>query len=114
MATEMKEDLRNTLSRYPHYNGPCYDPALDQMRLNKQLGRVFDCMQDGLWRSLADIAKITGDHEASISAQLRHLRKPRFGSYIINKRRCSEFGLWQYRLLPPKPKEEPTGQRLFF
>jgi len=84
-----------------HFDGPAYDPGLDQGRLSGQIKRVFDLMKDQSWRTLADIQAATGDPEASISAQLRHLRKPRFGSHIVEKRRKGEktSGLWQYRLI---------------
>ena len=85
----------------PRFDGPVYDPAVDDARLSKQLGRVFDVMRDGCWRSLREIAFATGDPESSISAQLRHLRKPRFGSYVVQKRRrgLPESGCFEYRLL---------------
>ena len=85
----------------PRFNGPSFVPAFDQARLKNQLGRVFDTMRDGVWRTLQEIADERGDPQASISAQLRHLRKPRFGSYTIEKRRrgLPEHGLYEYRLL---------------
>jgi hypothetical protein len=84
----------------PRFNGPAYDPALDHQRLTRQLGRVFDLVQDGRWRTLQEIADATGDPHASISAQLRHLRKPRFGGYAVEKRRRSPYGgTWEYRLV---------------
>ena len=84
------------------FNGSDYDPALDDDRLSKQLGRVYNAMNGGCWRTLREIVTITGDPESSVSAQLRHLRKPRFGSYIINKRRRGEpkQGLFEYQMLP--------------
>jgi hypothetical protein len=88
----------------PHFNGVGYDPAMDDDRLSKQLGRVWAVMRDGRWRSLAeiraDIAQrfAVEDPEASISAQLRHLRKPRFGQYDIERRRRACAGTWEYRL----------------
>lgn len=41
-----------------------------------------------------------GDPAASVSAQLRHLRKPRFGGFVVEKRPRGdrERGLWEYRL----------------
>src|SRR4051794_27741964 len=33
----------------PRFDGPSYDPAIDQARLTKQLGRVFDAVYDGAW-----------------------------------------------------------------
>lgn len=93
----------------PRFDGPSFDPVFDQARLTKQLGRVFDAMRDGEWRTLGEIGAITGDPQASISAQLRHLRKPRFGGYTIEKRRrgLPEHGLYEYRL--PAGGQERTG-----
>jgi hypothetical protein len=60
------------------------------------------------WRTLEEIRALTGEPAASISAQLRHLRKPRFGSYRVEKRnRGSEsHGLFEYRVLPPDGRVE--------
>jgi len=59
-------------------------------------------MKDGTWRTLAEISETTGDPPASVSAQLRHLRKPRFGGYTVDRRHMGG-GLYQYRLvLHPK------------
>lgn len=87
----------------PRFNGPAYDHQRDVVRLCAQMQRVFDLMQDGEWRSLGQIAATTGDPEASVSAQLRHLRKPRFGKHTVERRHVGG-GLHQYRLLPsPTP-----------
>ena len=84
----------------PHFNGPAYEPALDHARLTLQLDRIKRLMLDGVWRAYHEISAITGDPEGSIGAQLRHLRKKRFGSYIVTKRRrgTAKQGLWEYRL----------------
>lgn len=84
------------------FDGPEYVQALDQSRLAKQHERIRDLMRDGVWRSLGEIAECTGYPEASISAQLRHLRKPRFGSWRVEKRRRGEQprGLYEYRVTP--------------
>jgi hypothetical protein len=61
-------------------------------------------MRDGRWRTLEEIHKTTlGEPVASISAQLRHLRKPRFGSYRVERRHRGDpgSGLYEYRVLPP-------------
>jgi len=71
----------------------------------------------GIWLTLAEIAEATEFAEASISAQLRHLRKAHHGGYHVEKRhRCSARGvatlpkirdtrrgpvIWEYRVLPP-------------
>ena len=79
------------------FAGADYDPGRDDARLSGQMERIFDLMRDGAWRTLADIAEITSDPPASVSAQLRHLRKPRFGGYAVERRHLGE-GLYQYRV----------------
>jgi predicted transcriptional regulator len=80
-----------------HFDGPAYDPAVDRARLSSQHRRLFQLMRDGRWRSLDEIARATGDPDASISAQLRHLRKPRFGGHRVEKRRVARS--WDYRVV---------------
>ena len=79
------------------FAGSDYVPARDNVRLTGQLERVFDIMWNGQWWSLRGIAAATGDPEASISAQLRHLRKDRFGGHHIEKRYVGN-GLFEYRM----------------
>ena len=86
------------------FDGADYTPDRDDARLNGQLLRVWNCMCDGRWRTLAQIEKITGDPPASISAQLRHLRKPRFGAHNVEKEYLNN-GLYQYRLVPNTGEE---------
>lgn len=84
------------------FNGPDYVPGLDHDRLRGQILRVFELMKDSRWRTLEEIERETGDPQASVSAQLRHLRKKRFGEHVVEKRRRGEDtrGLWEYRLVP--------------
>ena len=83
------------------FNGADYIPKKDDVRLTGQILRVFGCMRDGIFRTLAEIESITGDPQASISAQLRHLRKERFGSHTVLKqpRGARENGLFEYKLI---------------
>ena len=82
------------------FDGPAYDPKYDLIRLTGQIQRVFDTIKDGKWYTLDEIHNKTNDPHASISAQLRHLRKERFGSYTVDKRPKGNRsnGLWEYRL----------------
>jgi hypothetical protein len=64
--------------------------------------QMWDASQieaDAGWMTLREIADLTNYAEASISAQLRHLRKPHFGGYVIVKRRRGPVmnGAWEYR-----------------
>jgi predicted transcriptional regulator len=83
------------------FDGGTYDPDFDERRLNRQFNRILDLMKDGDWRTLGEIERATGDPQASISAQLRHLRKKRFGSHIVNRRPRGDraHGLYEYQVL---------------
>lgn len=87
------------MKRKPHFDGADIQPARDDPRLTRQIARILALISDGEWRSLDSIAKATNSPHASVSAQLRNLRKPRFGGYKINRRYVSD-GLYHYRLAP--------------
>lgn len=97
MSTQQSLNFTGTRRKF---DGSDYVPSLDDARLTGQILRVFECMKDGQWRTLAEIERATGDPQASISAQLRHLRKPRWNSHVVEKRNRGdrEHGLYEYRL----------------
>ena len=72
----------------------------DTARLTGQIKRIYNLMKDRQWRTLGEIEAETGDPQASISAQLRHLRKKRFGGHDVDKNLRNDMGLWEYRLIP--------------
>jgi len=89
--------------RYPPkggFDGHTYEPKKDKVRLTKQIGRVFKLMRDGKWRTVQEIAAITEDPENSVSAQLRNLRKGRFGGHKVERRirGYRAQALYEYRL----------------
>ena len=84
--------------------GPAYSEGKDGKRIRKQHEVIRDYMLSQEWRNLADISYVTGIPEASVSAQLRHLRKLRFGSHDVEKRRRGDSGTWEYRVRKPEPK----------
>lgn len=70
------------------------------------------------WLTLVELGRLTHYGEASISAQLRHLRKPQYGGFVVEKRRrevaevmCSvEHGpVWEYRLSRGEPNVRGYG-----
>ncbi len=85
----------------PRFDGADYVPAHDQLRLTGQLKRVWDVICDTEWHTLREIATATGDPESSVSAQLRHLRKQKFGGHTIERQPRGERsrGLYEYRLV---------------
>src|SRR5271165_874121 len=77
--------------------------------LRKQREVIRDVMlsagECATWLTLDELTKLTHYPPASISAQLRHMRKPRFGAYEVVKRcrrinpamRAEGFGtVWEY------------------
>jgi hypothetical protein len=103
------------------FGGRTYDEALDGSRLTHQLGQVRLLMADEQWRTLEEISEAVQAPQASVSARLRDLRKPKFGGFAVQSRRVADGGLWTYRVmcwdvtnqLPPpkrsKRTQEPMG-----
>ena len=80
------------------FNGSDYNHDRDHHRLGNQLEKIYNLMKDGGFRTLQEISTVTGEPPASISAQLRHLRKERFGKNTINKHYLGE-GLYSYQFI---------------
>jgi len=85
------------------FSGAEYEADRDMARLSSQLGRIWCIVKDGKWRTLEqlqqDVNFVWGrfDPLPSISAQLRNLRKPKFGGYRVERRHVGG-GLFEYRL----------------
>jgi hypothetical protein len=68
---------------------------------------MLSARQCETWLTLEELAKLTHYPQTSISAQLRHLRKPEYGGFVVEKRpraldavlRGEDFGtVWEYQL----------------
>jgi hypothetical protein len=87
-------------------------------RVLKRIGRrrqrdvlcdvMLSARQCATWLTLDELAKLTHYPPASISAQLRHLRKPENGGFVVDKQprklgvvlRGEDFGtVWEYQLM---------------
>jgi hypothetical protein len=99
-------DLRQlTIEDYlavARYEGPV-NTVTDFDRLAAQTKDIFNLMKDGVWRTLAEIEAETGYPQAGVSAQLRHLRKLRFGGHTLRKRRRPYGGAWEYKFIAETP-----------
>jgi hypothetical protein len=83
------------------FDGETFDSVLDTVRLSRQAQLVFDLMRDGQWRTLSEITNAIGcGSEAGVSARLRDFRKPKFGAFVVDRRRRGdgENGLFEYQL----------------
>jgi hypothetical protein len=74
----------------------------DPKRLAAQMAKVTAVMADGEWRTLEQLATAVGAETQSVSARLRDLRKPRYGSRVV-ERAYAGGGLYRYRLVITDP-----------
>jgi len=85
--------------------------GLERIARRRQRDVLCDVMlsarECGTWLTLDELARLTHYPPASISAQLRHLRKPEYGGYAVEKQpravgralRGEDFGtVWEYQL----------------
>jgi hypothetical protein len=111
--------------KLPPFPGTAYDPKIDGLRLLKQYEHIRDYMltmaesdrrfrhrSEG-FRTLQEIEQATGHLTASVSAQLRNLKKPEFGSYLLEKRRrAPDGGTWEYKLMAPMTISTLSGEQI--
>ena len=90
-------DMQFAMSFEENFDGRTYERERDHSRLAAQLGAVKTLMADGEWRTLGGIAAAVDAPQASVSARLRDLRKPKFGGWIV-EREYLHNGIWKYRL----------------
>lgn len=88
----------------PRFSGPKdYQNPKDQSRLKKQLIEIRTLMLDGAWRTVKEIKEKLGYEENSIQAQLRNLRKPEYGGWIVYRKR-NDLGVSEYQVKLPVKK----------
>lgn len=84
----------------PHFPSEAYDPELDYGRLTAQMRRLWAVIVDGRWHTLAELEQAADGPQGSLSADLRSLRKPKFGGFVVARKRVTEEGgTWAYRLV---------------
>jgi hypothetical protein len=84
--------------RSGEFSGAAYEPAKDHDRLTGQIKAIWQVMSDGNWRTVAQLVRLTGFPANSVQAQLRNLRKAEFGAYLVERRRTTDTGLYEWRL----------------
>ena len=78
-------------------SGCDFNEQRDGERLRGQLKDIYAVMRDGVWRSVPQISGITGHPQASVSAQLRNLRKAPL-NYTVEREYVGD-GLYRYRVV---------------
>lgn len=87
----------------PAFDGATFVETRDGCRLRAQQALVALCLRDHDWWTferlqLALLARYgVSTSQTGISARIRDLRKPRWGSHTIERRNMGA-GLWEYRL----------------
>lgn len=81
----------------PYFDGGTFDAPRDHIRLCGQLAAVKQILLDHRWHTLSELADRIGGSQAGISARIRDLRKPKFGSHWIDRQHIG-CGLWRYRM----------------
>lgn len=85
------------------FRGETYTPRHDFKRLRGVMLKVISLMADGKWRTLKEISEVSGGSEASVSARLRDLRRPEYGSNIVDRYHTATRGTFQYRVRVTDP-----------
>lgn len=96
--------------------------AEDVPRIKGQMKQVLDWYLSrtvslyGGWRTVEEACEALQDicqvkfPAQSVEAQLRHLRKARFGAYRVTRRKRAGKNVSEYKIEPPAP----TGQTTLF
>jgi hypothetical protein len=98
-------------------SGAAYVPSLDKARLSLQIERIRLYLLPGEWKTLLELkaaleAIYAPAHfpEASLSAQLRNLRKEPYRLRVERRRREGVHGpgagIWEYRLSGREPEPQ--------
>ncbi len=80
------------------FDGNDYVHERDKERLGTQLDQIREFMEGKEYLTLQEISDATGHPHSSVSAQIRNLRKERFGSRVIDRKHISN-GLYSYKLM---------------
>lgn len=88
------------------FDGETVEP-LDAVAFGDQLFAVWRIMIDGHWHNTHDIARRLDVSSESVGARLRDLRKAKFGSYNIERRRIDGTRTFEFRLIGNRGDGDP-------
>ena len=86
--------------------GPAFDEVRDGQRIRGQIATIRELLLPLGYLTLAEIARLTGYPEASVSSDLRHLRKLAHGSFDVPKKRINNT--WRYTVNPPLERAQQS------
>lgn len=93
-------------------DGRTFVAGLDRFALDTQAGLCFLYMSTHEWVTPGEVADAIGwedwDH-GSVTARFRDFRKPKFGGYVVERRRrAGSKRLHEYRLMNPHDLGQPV------
>ena len=80
------------------FDGKHYEGKTDKERLARQIKGVHDHISSGAWKTVEEISMATGYPQPSVSAQLRNLRKEKFGGLDVEGRYRADTRIFEYKL----------------
>lgn len=89
------------LNKEPDFDGADYQPDRDKQRLTTGQHKVRMYMENAGWKTIMQISEALDMYPPSVSADLRNLRKERFGGRTVD-RRYVRNGVYEYYLVPEK------------
>jgi len=97
------------------FDGETYERDKDKTRLKRQLSDVRRYLiANPSWHTLAELEEALKYPQASVSARIRDLRKPKFGGWDVQRRRRegAEKGTHEYYLVPGSKGSQTEPPRL--
>ncbi len=95
---KIESSIKDMVEFVADFDGSHYDPKVDKQRLTQQMRGVYECICKGDWKTVEEIGTVTGYPQPSISAQLRNLRKKKFGGLDVEGRCRDGTKIFEYRL----------------
>jgi hypothetical protein len=93
-------NLLNVFAMEEELGGQETGDGADASRLSRQLDIVATCLGDGSWWTLPSLAERAAASTQSVSARVRDLRKERWGSHTIERRKVvGSVGVYEYRMV---------------
>jgi predicted Rossmann fold nucleotide-binding protein DprA/Smf involved in DNA uptake len=94
-----EEQVQDLVEFVGKFDGRHFDAEKDQVRLTAQMKGVYDTLKETKgWMTVAEIESETGYPQPSISAQLRNMRKEKFGALDVKGRYRAETRIFEYKL----------------
>ena len=87
------------MSHTAEFDGDDYDSTRDKERLTKQRDKIRMYMEGRDYLTVQEVAEFFNYPENSVSAQMRNLRKKKFGGRIVDREYFGN-GLYKFKLMP--------------